>query len=196
MPVSGADPLNAWELRYQQGDTGWDRGCASPVVHEWFAKVEPCRVLVPGCGRGYEVVLLARLGFDVTAIDIAPSAIAALQQQLTTAAVSATLICGDLFDYQSETGFDAIFEQTCLCAIDPGQRIAYEHCIRSCLRPAGSLYALFMQTGQTGGPPFDCSMPDMRQLFDTQYWEWPEHASARVERNGEKYELGYILTRK
>ena len=32
------------------------------------------RVLVPGCGGGYEVVALARAGFDVTALDSAPAA--------------------------------------------------------------------------------------------------------------------------
>ena len=39
-------------------------------------------VVVPGCGRGHEVVELARRGFEVTAIDFAPAAIEALSTKL------------------------------------------------------------------------------------------------------------------
>lgn len=71
--TSGVD---FWEQRYQTGDILWDRGAVSPALVDWFetGALTPCRVLVPGCGRGYEVLELARLGFEVTALDYADRA--------------------------------------------------------------------------------------------------------------------------
>jgi len=190
--------MSDWEQRYQQGDTGWDRGHSSPALHRWLDSglLTPCRILIPGCGRGHEVVTLARLGFDVTAIDIAPSAIAHLQQQLDDAKLAATLFCNDLFAYTTAAPFDAIYEQTCLCAMPPNQRTAYEQAMRRWLRPEGTLFALFMQTMTDGGPPFHCDIEEMPQLFPDKQWRWHEDHTLRVDRDSGKFELGRVLTRR
>ncbi len=190
--------LNEWEMRYRRGDTGWDRGDVTPALLHWLddGALANGSVLVPGCGRGYEVVALARLGFDVIAIDIAPSAVAALNRQLDDAGVSATVICGDLFDYQPSAPVDAVFEQTCLCAIEPGQREAYQEALHRWLKPGGTLLALFMQTDAPDGPPFHCDLQQMRLLFDSERWQWPQELPFRVERNSRRYELGFVLVRK
>ena len=62
-----------WEARYREGNTGWDRGDASPALSSWLetGALAPCRTLVPGCGRGHEVIALTRQGFEVTALDFA-----------------------------------------------------------------------------------------------------------------------------
>jgi len=73
-----------------------------------------------------------------------------LRDQLDAAGLQAELIQGDLFTYASEHRFDAIYEQTCLCAIQPEQRADYERCLFSWLKPAAILYAMFMQTGAAG----------------------------------------------
>lgn len=189
--------MNDWEQRYQQGDTGWDRGSTSPAMHTWLERgaLTPCRMLIPGCGRGHEVVDLAQLGYDVTGVDIAPSATTHLQQKLLDANVSATVVCGDLFDYQMNTPFDAIYEQTCLCAIQPRQRSAYEKQLRYWLRSGGMLFALFMQTGSEGGPPFHCDLQEMRQLFSKDHWQWPNDEPIQIPRNNGKFELGITLLR-
>ncbi|MDQ6990154.1 MAG: methyltransferase domain-containing protein [Mariprofundaceae bacterium] len=117
----------AWETLYQQGNMGWDRGEVSPALTHWLASGlhKNQRILIPSCGRGHEVLELARLGFDVTALDIAPTAIKALNRALTENDLHANVMCGDLFHYEPEQAFDAIYEQTCLCAIAPDQRQAY-----------------------------------------------------------------------
>jgi len=63
-----------WQARYDQRQTGWNRGGASPTLLRWLAAgdLRPCRILVPGCGRGHEVVALAKADFDVTGVDFAP----------------------------------------------------------------------------------------------------------------------------
>jgi len=47
-----------WQGRYREGSTGWDRGVPSPTLEGWLrdGTLAPCRILVPGCGRGHEVV--------------------------------------------------------------------------------------------------------------------------------------------
>ena len=61
---------NMWEDMYQEGKTGWDRGASSDNLSYWIERglLKPCRVLVPGCGNGYEVITLAQKGFDVVAV--------------------------------------------------------------------------------------------------------------------------------
>ncbi len=50
-----------WEQRFAAGDTPWDRGEANPQLGAWLAAgaLKPCRILVPGCGSGYEAAALA-----------------------------------------------------------------------------------------------------------------------------------------
>jgi len=202
--------MNDWEQRYQKGETGWDRGAASPALSHWLAAelagdlqgdltgelTEAARILIPGCGRGHEVLALAERGFDVTAIDIAPSAVAHLKQQLIEAQLQAEVILGDLFSYAPEASFDAVYEQTCMCAIQPDQRAAYEQQLYGWLKPGGRLLALFMQTGAEGGPPFHCDVPDMRGLFPVSRWQWPSAEAQKVPHNNGLFELGYALMRR
>ena len=192
-----------WEERYRSGETGWDRGGVSPAVEAWEQQIDPAprRLLVPGCGYGHEVVYFAQQGCDVTALDIAPSAIRRLQAAIDeqTAAgkhLNVHPFCVDLFAWEPEAPFDAIYEQTCLCAIQPEQREAYEKRLFRWLMPGGRLFALFMQTGLEGGPPFHCDLMDMRRLFAGERWQWPEDAPTLVPHRNGRFELAFSLVRK
>jgi len=189
----------AWEDLYQQGDTGWDRGEMSPALTHWLESGlnKEQRILIPGCGRGYEVIELARLGFDVTALDIAPSAIESLKNSLKQEGLHATLICGDLFDYQTTTPFDAVYEQTCLCALPLELRSAYASHIKAWLKPQGSFYFSMMQTGEKEGPPFHCDWADMQCLFGAEDWLWQQKPPLLIARpKGKRFELAFRLIRR
>jgi methyl halide transferase len=167
--------VDFWEQRYQTGDILWDRGAVSPALVDWFetGALTPCRVLVPGCGRGYEVLELARLGFEVTALDYADSAISAVTGDLAEAGLKAEVIQADALVWQPEQPFDAVYEQTCLCALSPGSWTVYAKQLSVWLRPAGKLFILFMQTEPRGGLPYHCDMKQMRELFPQDTWQWP-----------------------
>ncbi|TJY59847.1 methyltransferase domain-containing protein [Sinimarinibacterium sp. CAU 1509] len=199
-PVAPA-PLDAdfWEQRYQSQQTGWDRGDASPALQQWLAAdaLPPGRVLVPGCGRGHEVVALAQAGYVVTAVDLAPSAIEAVAEKLRQAGTQAQLIHADLLQWTPEQAFDAVYEQTCLCALTPSLWPAYAARLALWVRPGGTLAILFMQTGRDGGPPFHCALPRMHELFDPELWEWPEKDDRlTIKHPNGGTELGYRLTRR
>jgi SAM-dependent methyltransferase len=186
-----------WESRYQQGETGWDRGRVSPALDYWFGggNGQPCRVLVPGCGRGYEAAILAARGFDVTAVDIAPSAVQHLRALLDREGVEAQVVEADLLHWEASEPFDAVYEQTCLCALDPTTWPAYAGRLRRWLRPSGSLFAQFMQTGREGGPPFHCDLSTMRRLFTAPAWRWPGAGPLRIDHPNGLHELGLQLVR-
>lgn len=47
---------SGWQERYDAGKTGWERGDANPALTTWLdaGRLQPCRIQIPGCGRGYE----------------------------------------------------------------------------------------------------------------------------------------------
>ena len=185
-----------WQARYDQGKTGWDRGEPGPMLARWLANgdLTPGKVLVPGCGKGHEVIALARAGFQVTAVDFADAAVQILRKQLEQESLQAQVIQADLFRFSPAHPFDAIYEQTCLCAIDPSQRKTYAGLLADWLRPKGKLFALFMQTENPEGPPFSCQLDAMRDLFSTS-WNW-QGTPIRIEHPMGLHELACVLERR
>jgi len=186
-----------WENRYQQGQTGWDRGEVSPNLLYWIESglLKPCRILIPGCGNGYEVLTLAEKGFDVVAIDIATTPIINLKNALHARQLSAELIQTDFLTWQVEKPFDVIYEQTSLCALHPDYWQAYEKCLIKWLKPEGKLFAQFMQTGQEGGPPFHCDIKAMAELFVTERWLWSVEHKTQVVLSDNLHERMYLLAK-
>ena len=188
-----------WENRYQQGLTGWDRGECHPALLDWITSedLQPCRILVPGCGNGYEVVELASRGFQVTAVDFAESPMNRLSNELNRLGLEADLILGDLFEYTPPAPFDVVYEQTCLCAILPSERQNYEAKVHELLKPAGIFHTLFMQTSvPTTGPPFHCAIEEMVLLFESHRWTWDSNEPKRYEHPaGSIHELATRLIR-
>ncbi|HKI60363.1 MAG TPA: methyltransferase domain-containing protein [Mariprofundaceae bacterium] len=187
-----------WEGRYQRGETGWDRRGINPLLNSWMVAslTSGASVLIPGCGHGYEVIELARLGFEVTGIDISPTPVARMKRELENEGLSAEVIQIDMFDFVPTEPFDAIYEQTSLCAIQLEQREAYEKRLYRWLKPGGSLFALFMQTGIEGGPPFHCDVAAMRELFDASRWDWESDAAQHSPHPSGRHELGHRLIRR
>ncbi len=186
-----------WEFRYESRHIPWDRGKVSPALNYWLdlKVLTPCRILVPGCGQGYEVIKLIKRGFNVTAVDIAPTAIDALNSQLTDEQLTAKVIHADLLNWYPEQPFDAIYEQTSICALDPDYWMDYIGRLHDWLVPNGLLYALFMQTNASGGPPYHCDVSVMRGMFKKHCWQWQTQAPQYVPHPAGFHELGYILQR-
>lgn len=159
-----------WESRFQVGRTPWEREGLNPAFVTWRTtdELRPCRILVPGAGRSHEPAALLRDGFDVVTLDLAESAVKAQAARLGPHRA----IQADVTQWLPDAPFDAVYDQTCLCALPPALWPAYEARLRRWLRPGGKLFVLFMQVGHDGGPPFDCPISAMRNLFAD--WAWPE----------------------
>lgn len=159
--------MTDWEHRYLSGDTPWEKGEGHPALAAWLERnTFRGRVLVPGCGLGHDVRLLASQGAEVVGLDIAPSAIAAADKY--PRAGNETYEAGDFFEPPAGWigAFDGIFEHTCFCAIDPSQRAAYARSAARLLRPGGRLLAIFyLDPGTDEGPPFGCTTTELDALF-------------------------------
>ena len=194
-----------WESRFAAGDTPWDRGESSPQLAAWLRSgdLRPCRILVPGCGSGYEVAALAAAGFEVTAFDYATEAIGRTRRQLDDAGLKATLIEADALAWQPDRAFDAIYEQTCLCALYPDHWRDYADQLHRWLAPGARLYALFLQLLRPGaaegaiqGPPYHCDINAMRALFPEPRWAWPKPPYPRTTHPRGLAELAVVLERR
>ena len=193
-----------WEERFNAGNTPWDRGEANPQLVAWLAAgaLKPCRILIPGCGSGYEAAVLAQAGFEVTALDYAPVAIERTRKLLQATGAKATLVEADALSWQPPRAFDAIYEQTCLCALYPDQWRGYADQLHRWLAPGGKLFALFVQFQRPGaaagaieGPPYHCDINAMRALFPAPRWSWPKPPYPRTSHPAGLAELAVVVER-
>ena len=163
-----SDP-DRWNQRYAEGTTGWDLGAEAHALKQLLAELprEPVHVLVPGAGFGHDALAWAQHGAHVVAVDFAPLAVMGLKERAERAQVSLDAVEADLFALPEawDGRFDVVWEQTCLCAIDPGRRGEYVHAMKRVLRPGGVLYALLWNHGREGGPPHDLPESVARELF-------------------------------
>lgn len=204
-----APNIDFWQARFESGTTPWDRGAANPQLAHWIesGRLAPCRILVPGCGSGYEVAALAAAGFQVTGLDYAPAAVRRAQARVAALALpvgaSAEVVQADALRWSAEVPFDAVYEQTCLCALYPDSWVAYAAQLHLWLRPGGRLFALFMQAPRPGsaegliqGPPYHCDINGMHALFPADRWDWPKPPYGTIEHPAGLAELAVELVRR
>ncbi|HKK19820.1 MAG TPA: methyltransferase domain-containing protein [Opitutales bacterium] len=158
-----------WNSAYENGDTPWDKGYAAPPLVEFLERrVIRGRVLVPGCGTGHDVRLLAGQGAEVTGLDIASGALEKAAAFPKTGDESYQP--GDFLNLEAgfHGAFDWVVEHTCLCAIDPTEREAYALSLRSTLKPGGQFLAIFFREVSDykgDGPPHPISPEEIERLF-------------------------------
>lgn len=165
-----------WEKRWQTGQTGWDLGAASPPLTAYADQIPPAkrhlRVLIPGCGNGYEALHLLQHGFtDITMVDIAPTAVERLRQQLDAHKPDWEMqlrpVCTDFFTLEGP--FDLILEQTFFCALDPALRPDYVLKMHDLLAPGGTLAGVLFDREFEGGPPFGGDAAEYEALFQPRF---------------------------
>ena len=160
---------NDWQRHYDDNDLGCDLGQVAPPFVKLLESniIIPGKTLVPGCGRGHEVIYLAENGFSVTAVDYSLGAVDYLRQAAQQRKLDCEILHIDFFDLNSSYDgvFDLLIEQTFFCAISPDQRNLYVATVARILRKGGIFVGLFYNTGQEGGPPFNTTQEDIIKHF-------------------------------
>ena len=192
-----------WQQRFESGQTPWDRGAPHPQLQLWLDQgllAPEHAVLVPGCGRGHELLQLGQAGIAATGLDYAPAAVALARERLGT--LPGRVEQADVLQWQPAAPVDRVYEQTCLCALHPDQWRAYADQLQRWLQPGGLLLALFMQArresaaqGFVEGPPYHGDINAMRALFPAERWRWPAPPYAAVAHGQGWAELPVVLTR-
>ncbi len=171
-PEPQDDPTTSdfWESRYTVGNTGWDIGQAAPPFVDLLVGPDaprPGSMIVPGCGRGHDVIFFAKHGFTVVGVDFAPSALEDARSAAAIEQLRVDFIEHDIFtlDESYDHRFDYVLEHTCFAAIPPERRQEYVQLVRRLVRPDGLYIALFFSHGKPGGPPFNTTAEEIRTLF-------------------------------
>lgn len=155
-----------WEHRYEHEQTGWDLGVVSPPLKAFIDHLsdKQLKILIPGCGNGYEAEYLIANGFEhVTVLDIAEMPLQNLKNRLGEPK-GLELHAGDFFEHTGQ--YDLILEQTFFCALDPARRTDYVRQMHALLKPGGHLAGvLFNVEFEKEGPPFGGEEMEYRKLF-------------------------------
>jgi SAM-dependent methyltransferase len=188
-----------WENRYQIRDTPWDKGEAAPPLVDFLKehKIQG-RILVPGCGLGYDAKVLASQGAQVVGIDIAKSAIQKSREINRDFSIEYKL--ADLFDLPASLrgSFDWIWEHTCFCAISPERRKDYVEAVSKALKPNGSFLGVFYLDPDSpeGGPPFGVTRQELNDFFSPYFDLEKEWVPTRAYPGREGRELMRLLHRR
>ncbi|KAH7130285.1 S-adenosyl-L-methionine-dependent methyltransferase [Dendryphion nanum] len=193
-----------WDDLWKSGDfLPWDRGFTNPALVDALnerkdifgaptnANGSRKRALVPGYGRGYDLVLLAAHGYDAYGIEVSENAVKAAEEWLknpgegkegeyTTRDAKvgrgvAKGLLGDFFkdDWATEIGgigegFDLIYDCTFLSALPPSLRAPWALRMSQLLSPTGVLVCLEFPTHKppkSGGPPWALPSVVYEELF-------------------------------
>ena len=102
-------------------------------------RVLPCRAIDFGCGTGNIALYLAGRGFDVTGVDISPTALGAARAKASKRGVTCAFVAADVLDDLSEieATFDFALDWELLHHIFPEDRPAYVDNVFRKLNPGG-----------------------------------------------------------
>lgn len=142
-----------WDERFDGGFTPWDRGGVPEALREFVARAgAPLVTLIPGCGAAYELAFLSEQGWDATAIDFSPAAVAKAKAGLGQWA--GNVVQADFFTYLPATQLELIYERAFLCALPRAMwpRVAARWA--DLLAPGGLLAGFFFFDDAATGPPF------------------------------------------
>ena len=155
-----------WVKRWETGKLPWDLGHVPPNLVSFLTRnaVSRPRVLIPGCGTGYEVKAFHEAGFDVTAIDFSGPAVAHARE--TLGSLGDKVIHGNFFKHDFGTQrFRLIYERGFLCSI-PSERWAdYARRMSDLLEPGGRLVGLFLYGVEPEPPPYPLTDETAKALF-------------------------------
>lgn len=146
------------------------------MVDSLVAEVFPAdfagRIVVPGCGRAWDVGGLAAAlpGAEIIGIDLSDHALDGVSQSIRDHS-RVRLLRGDFLDQDwlaREIGtVAAVWEHTCFCAIHPSRRPDYLASVSTILEPGALLLGLFfLNMEQTSdGPPWNCPPEELASRF-------------------------------
>ena len=162
--VPSSDP-EFFDIRYAAGRMPWDHGGVPNSLKIFLNEHRgPGRVLIPGCGSGYEIEAFSSGGWDVIGIDFSKVGVARARKLLGPLADK---VCeGDFFTYPlRERCFDIIYERTFLCALPPDFRPRYAQRIAALIAPSGILCGFFFLGPEEEPPPYPISQDQLDGLL-------------------------------
>ena len=166
-----------WRQAWKTGVTPWDAGASPPALRGLLDRgaVPGGRVLVPGCGTGYDLATLAREDREVVGIDLSDDARTAFLAEHPSLPGSVVYEVTDFFSYAPARGFDFVWDYTFFCALDPDQRSAWSQTMKRLVEPAGVLATLLFPfedpISDRAGPPWPINTEMVRSYVEDAFEE-------------------------
>ncbi len=167
--IADGAPTAWFEQLYAEADAGtavvpWDRERATPLLVEWLAGRDGAgrRAVVAGCGYGRDAEHVARCGYEVTAFDVSPTAIARARSRHPDSPVRYAV--ADLLNLPTEwtRAFDLVVESNNVQALLPHLHAAAAAGVASLLAPGGTVIVLAARgDGDADGPPWPLTRDEM-----------------------------------
>ena len=150
-----------FEELYAAADKGeatvpWDLGAPSRQLTRWAADKGLSgtgrSALVVGCGLGRDAEYIAGLGFDTTAFDISPTAVATARRRYPDSAVR--YLTADLLDPPPawERAYDLVVESMTVQSLPDGYRPTAIANVGRLVAPDGTLVVLAAARDEADGP--------------------------------------------
>jgi 2-polyprenyl-3-methyl-5-hydroxy-6-metoxy-1,4-benzoquinol methylase len=176
--VDPQNPSGWFEPLYAeaQGDTArvpWAKNQAHPYLQQWLTthppQTEKKSALVIGCGLGDDAEILSSIGYQVTAFDISPTAIAWCHQRFPESTVN--YLVKDLFDLDPtwQSKFDFVFECKTIQALPLSVRSLAIGKIAALVAPSGTLLVITRYRDADtipDGPPWALSDVELSQFME------------------------------
>ena len=150
--------LKRWDSRYRRDVTpGWDTGRTSTNLQKAVTNdlIEPGRAAVLGCGTGTNAIYLAKQGFEVTGIDIAPTALNLAKAKADKASVDIDWLLADVTRAPKLKPFDVIFDRGCYHGVRSANAAGYVNTLRQLTRCGSRILILAGNANEQRqyGPP-------------------------------------------
>jgi SAM-dependent methyltransferase len=108
--------IEHWDAKYNESSPPpWDTGWPSTEMKRRLSqmKLTPCSAVELGCGTGTNSIWLAQQGFDVTAIDLSPTAIEKARAKAEQAGVKVNFLQGDVTALPQMGPFSFFLDRGC-----------------------------------------------------------------------------------
>ncbi|KAJ3075321.1 hypothetical protein HDU98_008569 [Podochytrium sp. JEL0797] len=183
-PLGNVPDQQFWESAWSNNRTNWDLGGPTPALVSILTSHDSIlfpstkhshKVLIPGVGRGYDLVAFAQKpGLHVVGLDISATGIEEAKKELARSHLStdrAEALLMDFFEFKPTEPFDVVYDHTFLCAIHPTQRLDWSNKMASLTAKNGHLicYMFPLRDADERGPPFALSEEIYDQLLGASF---------------------------
>lgn len=168
----GVQMIERWDSAYRGNrPAGWDTGLTTPALKAAVESgvIKPCRVIAFGCGTGTNEIYLASRGFDVTAVDVAPSALGLAAEKAQKAGVRVRWLLADVLALPDLEPFDLIFDRGCYHHVRYVDAAGFVDSLRRLTHPGSRCLILSCNNDRPPGVREQHMRDDFSALFDIEW---------------------------
>jgi SAM-dependent methyltransferase len=98
---------DTWEEQYRNNENPWT--IPEDALIKEVSDLQPGRFLDIGAGEGHNSIWMAKQGWDVTALDLSPSALSTARRLAKEQRVVIDTVAGDILEYRPDSLFDLVY---------------------------------------------------------------------------------------